>query len=111
MDVWTFEQDGATPHTHNLSQKRCTDNLPNLIPAERWPPNSPDLNPLDYRIWNELQQEIRWQNMDTKTALIKELKRAVKRIKKEKIVNSINDFRRRLRLILQNKGEYVHKLI
>jgi len=28
---------------------------PDLISPDVWPPNSPDLNPVDYRIWGCLQ--------------------------------------------------------
>ena len=30
--------------------------MPELIEPENWPPNSPDLNPVDYSIWDCLQQ-------------------------------------------------------
>ncbi len=52
-DDWTFQQDGATPHTHYFTQQWCHDNLPAFIDKDRWPPNSPDLNSLDYSIWDE----------------------------------------------------------
>ena len=53
-DSWTYQQDGATPHIHHLAQKWCGDNFPSFISKDRWPPNSPDLCPLDYSLWNEL---------------------------------------------------------
>jgi len=31
---------------------------PDLISPEQWPPNSPDLNPVDYKIWATMQQHI-----------------------------------------------------
>jgi len=31
---------------------------PNLISPDIWPPNSPDLNPVDYRIWGCLQDHV-----------------------------------------------------
>lgn len=31
-------------------------NVPEFIEPENWPPNSPDLNPVDYSIWGCLQQ-------------------------------------------------------
>jgi len=30
--------------------------VPAFIEPENWPPNSPDLNPVDYSIWGALQQ-------------------------------------------------------
>ena len=34
-------------------------NAPSLVsPPDLWPPNSPDLNPVDYRIWGLMQQRL-----------------------------------------------------
>ncbi|CAF4754971.1 unnamed protein product, partial [Rotaria socialis] len=45
---WIFQQDNATPHTHILTQQWCQEHFPTFIDKDHWPPNSPDLNPLDY---------------------------------------------------------------
>ena len=42
--------------------------------------NSPDLNPLDYSIWNELAHEVNWDTVTSKTTLISELKPAVRKV-------------------------------
>ena len=42
---WTFEQDGAKPHVHHLTQKWCQDNFLSFIDKDQWPSNSRDLNP------------------------------------------------------------------
>lgn len=47
---WTFQHDGAMPHTHVLTQQWRRDNFPAFIERNRWPPNSPDINPLVYSI-------------------------------------------------------------
>ena len=104
---WTYQQDGAKPHTHYLSQNWCADHFPAFIPKDRWPPNSPDLCPLDYSLWNELGAAMNWDHVTTKTALINEIKRAVKKIEKEKILHSVLDFTVRLRLIQKNGGDYI----
>ena len=31
---------------------------PKFIPPDLWPPNSPDLNPVDYRIWGVMQDRV-----------------------------------------------------
>jgi transposase len=56
---WTFQQDGAKPHIHGKSQEWCTKHFPSFIDKNHWPPNSPDLNPLDYCVWNEFVQAIK----------------------------------------------------
>ena len=55
-DDWTFQQDGAKPHIHEKSQEWCAKNCPSFIDWDHWPPNSSDLNPLDYCVWNEISQ-------------------------------------------------------
>ncbi|CAF1512006.1 unnamed protein product [Rotaria sordida] len=57
---WTYQQDGAKPHTHHLTQEWCAnrDHFPDFISKNRWPPNSPDLCPLDYSLWNALAESM-----------------------------------------------------
>jgi len=31
---------------------------PAFIPPTLWPPNSPDLNPVDYKVWLVLQEQV-----------------------------------------------------
>jgi len=43
-ETWNVHHAGAT---HALSEKET----PEFIPFQLWPPNSPDLNPVDYSAW------------------------------------------------------------
>jgi transposase len=106
-EKWTFQQDGASPHRDHHTQQWCAENMHEFVPYDRWPPNSPDLNPLDYSIWNELVQTMNWERVRTKATLIRELKLAVKKIPVETVLHSIEKFPVRLRLILKNKGDYI----
>ena len=45
---WIFQQNGAMPHSHYLTQQWCRDKFPTFVISENWHPSSPDLNPLDY---------------------------------------------------------------
>ncbi len=49
-------QDGAPAHTSNSTQQFLVDNLGknNFWAKDKWPPSSPDANPLDFSFWNEL---------------------------------------------------------
>ena len=106
---WIFQQDGARAHTHRLTQQWCQDNFPDFIPKERWPPNSPDLNPLDFSIWEEFNHAIDWSRVSSKKTLIGELKRAVKRIRFEIVLESCNSFSIRLNHVCENGGNYYSK--
>ena len=52
---YVFMQDGARSHTANetvrfLNQQRYL----TLLQPNMWPPNSSDLNPVDYCVWSEM---------------------------------------------------------
>ena len=40
---------------------------PDFISPEQWPPNSPDLNPVDYKIWATMQQCIQQTKVEMLT--------------------------------------------
>ena len=105
---WTFEQDGAKPHTHASTQEWCRMNFPSFIDKDHWPPNSPDLNLLDYSIWDEFAQQINWAKVKSKKTLIDELKRSVKRIRDSVVLESCESWTNRLYRLSENKGNYLH---
>jgi len=53
---WTLQQDGAPSYT----AKNTVNYLKreNVSFIEMWPPNSPDLNPVDYAVWGALQRQV-----------------------------------------------------
>ena len=104
---WTYQQDGTTSHTHELTQQWCKNNFPSFTNEDHWPPNSPDLNPLDYSIWDEFVQQMNWNKMQSKKTLIEELKRAVKRIRQEVIFESCDTWTSRLYRLTKNKFEHL----
>ncbi|CAF3318649.1 unnamed protein product [Rotaria socialis] len=103
----TYQQDGARPHIHYFSQKWSIDHFPSFISKDRCPPNSPDLCTFDYSSWNELGKLMNWKKITTEELLIQEIKHSVKKIEKEEILNSVNDFTKWLRIIKETGGEYV----
>jgi hypothetical protein len=107
-DDWVFQQDGATSHTHHLTQQWCKDNFSTFIDKDHWPPNSPDLNPLDYSIWNELVKAIQWDKVNSKKTLIKQLKCAVKKIPYEVVFESCDSWTKRLYRLSKNNYDYLH---
>jgi hypothetical protein len=104
---WTYQQDGAKPHTHAKSQEWCVQHVLSFIDKEHWPPNSPDLNPLDYFIWNELAQLIEWHTVTSKTTLISALKRTAHEISQEVVFQSCASWTNRLHRLSQENGNYL----
>ena len=106
-DNCVFQQDGAKPHTHASTQESCRMNFPSFINKDHWPPNSPELNPLDYSIWDEFAQQINWARVKTKKTLIDELKRRVKRIRDSVVLESCESWTNRLNHLSNNNGNYL----
>ncbi|CAF2015007.1 unnamed protein product, partial [Rotaria magnacalcarata] len=69
-----IKKNGAMPHQHHLTQKWCQENFPSFIDKDNWPPNIPDLYPLDYSIWDEFAKVIDWNKVKPKATLIQQLK-------------------------------------
>ena len=85
---WIFEVDGPKPHSHYLTQQWCRDNFPTFTNSKSWPPNNPDLNPLDYSIWKELVNVINWDKVKSKTALSQQIKLAHKKVRESVVFES-----------------------
>jgi hypothetical protein len=58
-DYYTFQQeDGAPAHRARETVELLGIETPDFIPPTLWPPNSPDLNPVDYKIWSVMQERV-----------------------------------------------------
>src|SRR6218665_235657 len=55
---FVFQQDGALAHRARDTIAFLERKAPDFISPTLWPPNSPDLNPVDYSIWSVLQEKV-----------------------------------------------------
>jgi len=70
-DNFIFQQDGAPAHTAALARDWIKKKSPVFIGKNEWPPNSPDLSPLDYHVWGTMLG--RYQKYTPKPTNIAEL--------------------------------------
>jgi hypothetical protein len=56
---YIFQQDGAPAHISRLAQEWIGQRWPEFIKKDDWPPNSPDLNPLDSHVWGQCLRSTR----------------------------------------------------
>ena len=78
------------------------------IGPSKWPASSPDLNPVDYSVWNELERVLhRRQSFKTLDDLKAALIEAWEQLPHNHIVNAINKFRQRCRDVLQAEGGHI----
>ena len=57
-DYYVFQQAGAPAHRACDTETMLQRETPEFIPPEMWPPNSPDLNLVDYNICGMLQETV-----------------------------------------------------
>jgi len=50
-----FQQDSAPAQR---ARGTMSSDAPDFISPEQWPPNSPDLNPVNYKMWATMQQRV-----------------------------------------------------
>jgi hypothetical protein len=97
----------GTPVIRNLAEEWCQEHFSSFFDQQRWLANIPDLNPLDYCIWNELAKVINWGKVTSKKTLIDRLHRAEKKIRPDVVFESCNSWTRRLNLVARNDGSFL----
>lgn len=103
---WIFQQDSAPAHKAKTTQHWLAKNVPNFIATQDWPSGSPDLNPLDYALWQKLEAiacSKRHKNIET---LKKSIKIAVKKISLDTIRAAIDEWPDRLRRCVAASGSH-----
>ena len=92
-----LRQDGAPSHTARNTPTYLRRENVTFIEPHRWPPNSPDLNPVDCTVWGALQQIVYQRRRFTtinqlKQAIVTEWDKLLQRF----IDRAIGQWRRRL---------------
>ena len=107
---YVFMRDGTRSHTANetvrfLNQQRYL----TLLQPNMWPPNSPDLNPVDYCVWSVLERNVyrgRFENtIELKEAILQEWEALPQAV----INKAINGFQSRMRLVIAENGQHIEK--
>lgn len=105
---WTLQQDGAPSHTARNTINFLHQENVNFIEPDMWPPNSPDLNPVDYAIWGALQEKV---YLRRKFTTVEQLKLAIteewRNLGQRFIDRSINEWRRRLEKVVEKQGGHI----
>lgn len=109
---WVFMQDGAPSHKAEETQNFIRDNVPDFIEVDispqrnngMWPPNSPDLNVLDYTIWSILKADACSKPHQSIDALKKSLVAAWNRIPQEVIDRAVDAFPKKLQKCIAAGG-------
>ena len=57
-EFFIFQQDGAPSHRAKETVEFLSSQTSEFIKPWFWPPNSPDLNRIDYKVWGSLQERV-----------------------------------------------------
>jgi len=57
-ELFIFQQDSAPAHCARETVLLLERETPRFIGPGLWPPNSPDLNPVDYKVWVVMQERV-----------------------------------------------------
>jgi len=106
---WTWVHDGAKPHIAKISQAHLKEVVPNLIPKEDWPANSPDLSPIEYAN-GYVDSEVQTKKSTSMKSLERNVKNEWKKLTPEYCQNLIGGLHKRLEQIIKTKGEYVYEV-
>ena len=110
-EQFIFQQDGAPSHRAFDTVEMLRRQTPSFIPPSLWPPNSPDLNPVDYKIWVVLQDRVyrtRVRDVDhLKQRLVEEWSRFDQSI----IDGAIGQWRQRLQACVRAAGGHFEHMM
>lgn len=101
---YIFQQDNASCHT---SFKLLSFFSNNKIEVMFWPPNSPDLNPIE-NIWNIVKNEVRKKNYKNKAEMIEEVTNILSTVSVETINNLIDSMDNRVDALFNNNFSIIN---
>jgi len=103
-EYFIFQQDSVPAHRARETIRLLERAAPAFISPDLWPPNSPDVNPVDYKNWRAMQQ--RWY--ETRVDDVEELKRRLVAIwadmEQSVIDDAIDQCRKRLHACIRARG-------
>ena len=108
---WWIQQDGASAHTARGAQNWCACSLHHFIPKQIWPPNSPDLNPLEDHVCNVVVLQMNWNNIVNKPYLVKEIRGAVRQIDVVVVKKCMSSRKTVVFQVLDNCSSYIARVL
>src|SRR6218665_996786 len=107
---FVFQQDGAPAHRSRHTVEFLSSNVPEFIEPHNWPPNSPDLNPVDYSLWGALQQRVYRERIVNVEHPKRVIIRCWTEISRELFNGAIDQWARRIDAVIRARGRHIEHL-
>ena len=104
---YVFQQDSAPAHTAVRTQKWCQENLHMVWSKDFWPPNSPDLNPMDYYVWGKVEAEVNEDPLRNRDCLMQKITQVMGKMDTEEVARACTCFRTRVQKVIDVNGDYI----
>jgi hypothetical protein len=110
-DFFIFQQDSAPANRARDTIELLRRETPDFIGPDLWPANSPDLNPVDYRIWGMIQERVYQAAIRGVDDLKQRLTCVWAELKQSVVDKPIEQWRPRLRACVRAKGQHFEQLL
>ena len=110
-DFFVFQQDSALAHRARKTIKLLLWETPVFISPDLWPPNSPDLNPVDYKIWGVMRDWVYQKKVKDVKKLRERLVEVWAGLQQNVIDDAINQWHRRLHACIRATGKHLEYLL
>lgn len=110
-DVFVFQQDSAPAHRARSTVEFLRQETSDFISPDLWPPNSPDLNPVDYKIWGCMQERVYKKPIHDLAQLKQRLVQVWAGFEQAIVDKAIDQWRKRLRACVKAKGQHFEHLL
>jgi len=109
-EYFIFQQDSAPAHRVKETVDLSTE-TPAFIPPTFWPPDSLDLNSVDYKVWSVLQEQVYKVKVNDVDELCQRIQTVWDELDQRIIDKAIKQWCTRLRACVKAKGgHFEHKL-
>lgn len=109
--LFIFQQDSAPAHRARDTIELLRRETPDFIGPGLWPANSPDLNPVDYRIWGLVQERVYQTAIRDVDDLKQRLITVWAELKQSVVDRAIEQWRPRLKACVRAKGQHFEQLL
>jgi len=110
-DAFVFQQGNASSHRAKDTIKLLQQETLDFTGPDLWPPNSPDLNPVDYKVWDVMQQRVYECHMNSVNELKQRLVEVWNSVQQNVIDAALNEWRKRLRACVRADGQHFGHLL